>query len=151
MASDESLRSIQTGPELGSWRQVDWGYALGLFTAALVFQGAVTIFHLLLPNHPIWINVSAFAVFFIWRFGVHKMGFFPWAFGSRWGRERRSSFSFPQAVVQGFAYFVFMLVLVTFQKLYVSSVDLIIATVFGIATGTYSGWYTKESREPSSS
>jgi len=44
-----------------------------------------------------------------------------------------------------------MLVLLTFQKLYVSSVDLIIATVCGIAIGTYSGWYTEESREPSSS
>src|SRR5467141_3262886 len=105
MTTAGTTQFLHADPELGPRRQVEWRYALGLFTTALVFLGAVTIFHLFLPNHPIWINASALAVTFTWRFGVHKMGLFPWAFG---GRERHSSFSFPQAAVEGFAYFVFM-------------------------------------------
>lgn len=141
MVPNETARFLQAGPELGHWRQVDWRYALGLFTTALVLLGAATLFHLLLPDRPFWANVTALAVTFIWRFGVHKLGFFPWTFGSR---ERHSSFSLPQAAIEGFAFFVFMLAILAFQRLHVSSFHLILAAISGLVVGTYSGWYSSE-------
>jgi hypothetical protein len=139
MATNEAPPYLHADPELGPWRQVDWRYALGLFTTALFLLGAVTLFRLLLPNHSFWANVTAFAVTIGWRFGVDKLGFFPWTFRSR---ERHSSFSLPQASIEGFAFFVFMLVVLTFQKLNVSSVEIILAAVGGLVVGMYSGWYS---------
>lgn len=139
MATNASSHSLRWNPEDGPWREVDWRYALGMFTTALFLLGAATLFHLLLPNRRLWGNIAALAITFLWRFGAHKVGFFPWTFRIR---ERRLSFSPPQAVIEGFAIFVFLLVVLIFPRLTVSSTELILAAIGGLAIGIYSGWYS---------
>jgi hypothetical protein len=139
MATNETTHSQHGDPELGPWRQIDWRYALGLFTTALFLLGAITLFQLFLPNHPFWAQIIALAVTFVWRLGVHRVGFFPWTFRSR---ERDSSFSLPQACIEGCAFFVFMLVVLTLHRQNVSPSDIILAATGGLAVGAYSGWYS---------
>jgi hypothetical protein len=137
MTTAGTTQFLHADPELGPRRQVEWRYALGLFTTALLLLGARTLFHLLFPNHPFWANVSALAITSVWRFGVHKVGTFLWVFRSR---ERHSSFSLPQAFIEGFAFFVFMLVVIAFPRLNLSSTGLILSAIGALVVGTYSGW-----------
>jgi hypothetical protein len=125
-------------PEPRSWRQLEWERPLGLFTTALFLLVATTVFHWLLPSHPSWSSVAALAATLLWRFGVHKLGFYSWTFPSR---ERHSSFSLPQALIEGFAFFIFMLAVFWFSKLELSRFELTLAAIGGLVLGTYSGWY----------
>src|ERR1700730_7780021 len=135
MPNNANPDSLHVNPGPGLWRELRWRYALGTFTTALFLLGAATLFRLLLPGRPSWANLSALAATFLWRLGVHKIGVFPWTFRSG---EDRTSFSLPQALIDGFAFFVFMLVVLIFQSLKVSSSDLALAAIGGLVGGAYS-------------
>jgi hypothetical protein len=139
MVTNTSAQSLQSVPGSGPSRPVDWQYPLGLITTALFYQGAVTLSHSFLPSHRDWAWSVAIAFTFLWRFGVHKAGLFPWRF--RHG-ERYSSYSSIQALAEGFAFFIFMLVLVTLQEHGVDSFGIILAAIAGLAYGAYAGWYS---------
>lgn len=125
-------------PEPGPRQQLDWQYPLGLITTALFLFVATTVFHLLFPSRPSWSSMAALAATFVWRFGIHKLGLWQWTFRSR---ERHSTFSIPQALIEGFAFFIFMLAVFWFSKLELSRFELALAAIGGLVLGTYSGWF----------
>src|SRR5260370_35498558 len=82
--------------------RIVWRYALGLITAACLLLGASALFGVLLPERLFIAKWIALVVSFGWLLGVRKVGLFP----SGWDRARGSSFSFLQALIEGFAFFV---------------------------------------------
>src|SRR6266481_3789092 len=85
--------------------RIEWRYALGLITTAFFLLGASVLFGVVIPTHLYIAKWIASMVTFGWLLGVRKLGLFP----SGWDRARGSSFSFLQALIEGFAFFVFML------------------------------------------
>jgi hypothetical protein len=49
--------------------------------------------------------------------------------------------SLPQALMEGLAFFVFMVAVLTFPRWTLSSFDLSLAAIGGLAIGMFSGWY----------
>jgi hypothetical protein len=137
MATDETPHSY-TDPGFNPWRQVDWQYALGMFATALLLLGTVALFQWCLPNHTDGAAAAAIGVVFVSRMAAYKLGVLPWRSQKRvW----HSIFSLPQALMEGLAFFVFMVAVLTFPRWTLSSFDLSLAAIGGLAIGMFSGWY----------
>ncbi len=117
--------------------RIEWRYALGLITTAFLLLGASALFGVLLPEHLYIAKWIALVVTFGWLLGVRKLGLFP----SGWDRARGSSFSFLQALIEGFAFFVFMLAVRSLGSTRLSLFDYALAAAGGVAIGLYSGTY----------
>jgi hypothetical protein len=80
-----------------------------MITAALVLMGAAAFFRAL-PIPDEYAYLLAIIVLVGWRFGVHRAGILRW----RWrSLLNYSFFSFKQALLNGMAFFVFMLAVFT--------------------------------------
>ncbi len=117
--------------------RIEWRYALGLITTAFFLLGASVLFGVLLPTHLYIAKWIASMVTFGWLLGVRKLGLFP----SGWDRARGSSFSFLQALIEGFAFFVFMLAVMSLGSTRLSLFNYVLAAAGGVAVGLYSGTY----------
>jgi len=117
--------------------RIEWRYALSLITTAFFLLGASALFGVLLPKHLYIAKWIALVVTFGWLLGVRKLGLFP----SGGDRARGSSFSFLQALIEGFAFFVFMLVVMSFGGTGLSLFPFALAAAGGVAHGLYSGTY----------
>ena len=134
MANETNLRVIHSSSDRGPWSRVEWRYPVGLFTTALFLRGAVTLLQLLLPNHLSTAECIAVAPVFAWRFGLHRLGVFPWD----WSRARGSSFALLQAAMDAAAFFVFMVVLISLVETPLPR-EIEIAAVLALFYGLYGG------------
>ena len=117
--------------------RIEWRYALSLFTTAFFLMGASALLSALLPKHLYIAKWIGLVVTVGWLLGVRKLGIFP----SGWGRARGSSFSFLQALIEGFAFFVFMLAVMNLGSTRPDWFDYALAAAGGVAIGLYSGSY----------
>ena len=85
----------------------DWQAPFGLVTTALVLAGATSVLRLVFTGSLKWAEAVAFIFLFCWCYWANKFGLFP---------RRRSRYKFPslpQALLNGFAWFVFFCALDT--------------------------------------
>ncbi len=139
MPTDRVTQNSTASPREKSPRTIDWQYPLSLATTGFVLMGAFAFFHLLLPDHPTWGDVLGLCVTFLWRFGVHRTGVFPWAAT----RNEGTAYSFNplwQGVLNGFGFFIFMLFLLsatTERRQAPRLFIFVLAVIGGLAVGAF--------------
>jgi hypothetical protein len=139
MATTTNRQSFQSLPRSSSSRPIDWRGPLDMITASLCLLGALSFSRFFFPSHRHLAMSTAFAGICLWRFGMHKAGILPWK--SRTG-QRDSTFSWRQGLIEGSAFFMFMLALVAFEGDALRSDSVVIAAIVGLAFGVYGGWYS---------
>ena len=144
MSANTPLRVVYGAWKPRLWSRVEWRYAIGLFTTAFFLCGAVTLFSLLLPSHAALAKSIAVVVVFIWRFVLDRLRIFP----ADWSRARGSSFSLLQALIDGFAFFVFFLVIILTLITSFSLREIAFAAVASITYGLYSGSFSLPKQNP---
>jgi hypothetical protein len=113
--------------------ELDWKYPLEMITGALVVMGVSPFFRALsLPDEYVYLLTTV--VVLAWRYGVHRAGILRW----RWGWRSSLNYSFfscKQALVNGMAFFVFMLMVFTWTGNKLSLSDASLAALGGLFAG----------------
>jgi hypothetical protein len=109
MQTDSNPDRTSNSSDTNGAAELDWNYPLEMITTALVVMG-VSAFLRALPIPDEYAYLLTIVVVFAWRYGVHRAGILRW----RWRSSLNYSFfSFRQALLNGMAFFVFMLVVLT--------------------------------------
>jgi hypothetical protein len=109
MQTDSNPDRTSSSSDTNGVAELDWNYPLEMITTALVVMG-VSAFLRALPIADEYAYLLTIVVVFAWRYGVHRAGILRW----RWRSSLNYSFfSFRQALLNGIAFFVFMLVVLT--------------------------------------
>jgi hypothetical protein len=109
MQTDSDPDRISNASATSGAAGLDWIYPLDMITAALVLMGASAFFRTLpIPNE--YAYLLAIVVLVAWRYGVHRAGILRWR---RASLLNYSFFSFKQALLNGLAFFVWMMAVFT--------------------------------------
>jgi hypothetical protein len=110
MQTDSNPGRISNAPQASGVARLDWNYPLEMITTALVLLGASAFFRRL-PIPDEYAYLLTFIVLFAWRYGVHRAGIIRWR--GR-GSVSYSFFSLKQALLNGIAFSLLMIAILTF-------------------------------------
>jgi hypothetical protein len=138
MPAGAILQKRDSAPETVSQRRFDARFPLAVITGSIFFYGAVALCRVALPRYSDWALLPACLIFLSWLVAVLKAGWLPRLL-SPW--DRRSGFSLPQALADGLAFFVFILVASSYVEFRLSVWNLASSAVVGLVAGLFTGWY----------
>ena len=116
-------------------RTLDWRYPFWTLTMALVFAGAISVLRMVFAGPLKWAETFGLIAIFCWRYWAYATGLFP----SRFNSYRFRLPSLPQALLNGFAWFVFYLVLLTWTGNLPTSFTWKLAALGALACALLSG------------
>jgi hypothetical protein len=119
-------------------RQLDTRWPVTIITASFFFLGAAALCRMILPNHTDLAMLPTILIFFAWLLTMKKAGLFSFP-PSPW--NRRTGFSFPQALADGLAFFVFLMVASSYMEFRLNLWGLGRSAVLGLALGLFTSWY----------
>lgn len=139
MSADAIRQTPDSAQETVSQRQFDARFPLTVITASFFIIGAAALCRLALPNHSDWAFLLACVIFCAWMFAVGKAGLLPLPLNP-W--NRRCGFSLAQALADGVAFFVFLLVASSYVEFRLSVWNLGSSGVVGLVAGFFFSWYS---------
>src|SRR4029077_5061747 len=123
----DASSALQVNPS----EKIDWNYPLGLVTMSFMWMGVFAFFRLL-PLSPVDAGLFTFAFMMAWRYVVHRAGIFPW----RWRGALGSGLL--QGVLNGLAFFVFGMALLSLPGDRPISSVAVVAAIGGLIVGLLS-------------
>ncbi len=107
MPADATTQNLDVPPLTINSRQLDTRWPVAIITPSFFIMGAAALCRIILPNHVDWAMLPTILIFSAWLLATKKVGLFPFP-PSPW--NRRTGFSFPQALADGLAFFLFLVV-----------------------------------------
>ena len=138
MPTKATTQNLDATPVSINSRQLDTRWPLAIITASFFLLGAAALCHMILPNHLDLAVLPTILIFFAWQLAMKKTGLFPLP-PNPW--RRRTGFSFPQALADGLAFFVFLVVASSYVEFRLSLWSLAYSAVAGLALGLFTSWY----------
>jgi hypothetical protein len=131
MQTDSNPGRIPNVLETNGVARLDWNYPLEMLTTALMLMG-VSAFFRALPIPDEYACLLTIIVLVAWRYGVHRAGILRW----RWRSSLNYSFfSFKQALLNGMAFFVFMMAVFTWTGSRLTLFSVALAAMGGLLFG----------------
>jgi hypothetical protein len=138
MPTNATAQNLDATPLTISSRQLDTRWPLAIITASFSLLGVAALCRMILPNHADWAMLLAILIFCAWLIAMSKAGHFPLTLNP-W--RRRTGFSFPQALADGLAVFVFLMVASSYVEFHLSLLRVGCYAVVGLALGLFNSWY----------